>query len=213
MKAPTKEITRDRVLSDDELRWLWNATEEEGQPFGPLARLLLLTGQRLGEGVGITDREIRGNIWHLAASRTKNGRPHDVPLSGAAREVLAGVKRIRGDRGLIFTTTGETPVSGYDRAIRRLRRRVEKAATEERAEAAGQAVETVEPVEIATWTFHDLRRTAATGMARLGFPVHVVEAALNHKSAARFRESPQSTTDIHTPARRSCARGLGAVCA
>ena len=84
------------------------------------------------------------------------------------------MKRIRGARGLIFTTTGDTPVSGYDRAIKRLRARVEAVAAEERGEA----------VEIAPWGFHDLRRTAATGMARLGFPVQVVEAVLNHASGS-----------------------------
>ena len=70
------------------------------------------------------------------------------------------------------TSVGETPVSGYDRAIKRLRVKVETVAAEERGEA----------VEIAPWGFHDLRRTAATGMARLGIAVHVVEALLNHKS-------------------------------
>lgn len=174
VKPPAKERSRDRVLSDDEIRWLWKATEAEGQPFGPLARVLLLTGQRLGEGVGMTDREVDGEVWHLAASRTKNGRAHDVPLSAAALAELAGVKRIKGARGLIFTTTGETPVSGYDRAIKRLRKRVEVAAEKERGE----------PVEVAEWGFHDLRRTAATGMARLGFPVQVVEAVLNHASGS-----------------------------
>lgn len=184
VKAPAKERTRDRVLSDDELRWLWKATDAEGQPFGPLARFLLLTGQRLGEGVALTDREVSDGVWHLAASRTKNGRAHDVPLSSAALDVLASVKRIKGPTSLVFTTTGETPVSGYDRAIRRLRGRVEAAARKEKAEAAGLPVEAVEPVTVEPWGFHDLRRTAATGMARLGFPVHVVEAVLNHASGA-----------------------------
>ena len=97
-----------------------------------------------------------------------------MPLSEAALDVLAGVKRIRGERRLIFTTTGGTPVCGYDRAIKRLRARVEAVAAEERGEA----------VEIPPWGFHDLRRTAATGMARLGFPVQVVEAVLNHASGS-----------------------------
>lgn len=174
IKPPAKETPRDRVLSDDEIRWLWQATEAEGQPFGPLARLLLLTGQRLGEGVGISDHEIEGDVWHLAASRTKNARAHDVPLSGAAKAVLAGVRRIDGPRRLVFTTTGRTPVSGFNRAICRLRARVAEAAAQERGE----------PVEIPAWGFHDLRRTAATGMARLGAPVHVVESALNHASGS-----------------------------
>jgi integrase len=172
VRAPAKETTRDRVLSDDEIRWFWKATEAEGQPFGPLARLLLLTGQRLGEGAGMTDRELKGDVWHLAATRTKNGRPHDVPLSEAARDVLAGVKRVRGPKGFVFTTNGSTPVAGFAWAIKRLRSRAEAVAADERGEA----------VVIPPWGFHDLRRTCATGLARLGIPIHVVEVVLNHAS-------------------------------
>lgn len=172
IKAPAKEAVRDRVLSDDEIRWLWKASDKIGQPWGPLAQVLLLTGQRLGEVVGMTDGEIRGDTWHLSAERTKNGRAHDVPLSDAARDVMAGVARIAGPAGYIFTTTGRTPVSGYFKARNALAAAMAEVAEEERGE----------PVEIPHWTFHDLRRTAATGMARLGIPVRVTEAVLNHVS-------------------------------
>jgi integrase len=96
-----------------------------------------------------------------------------VPLSPAVLDVLAGVRRI-GKAGLIFTTNGQTPVSGFDRAATRIRAAVADAAERERGE----------PVDIPHWTFHDLRRTAVTGMARLGFPVQVVEALVNHASGA-----------------------------
>ena len=172
VRAVTKEAPRDRVLSDDEVRWLWQATAEAGQPFGPLARMLLLTGQRLGEVAAMTDDEVTGATWHLSADRTKNARAHDVPLSEAARDVLRGVERVKGREGYIFTTTGETPVSGFSRARGILHAKMEAIAGKERGE----------PVEIPHWTFHDLRRTAATGMARLGVPVRVTEAVLNHVS-------------------------------
>lgn len=174
VKPPAKEVSRDRVLSDDEIRWLWRAADAEGQPFGPLVKVLLLTGQRLGEVVGMSDHEIEDDIWHLSPIRTKNKRAHSLPLSPAVRDVLDSVVRIESSGGLIFTTNGETPVSGYDRAIKRLRTAVEAIAEEERGA----------PVNVPIWTFHDLRRTAATGMARLGYPVQVVEAVLNHKSGS-----------------------------
>jgi integrase len=172
VKPVAKETSRDRVLSDDEIRWFWQACEAEGFPWGPFGKVLLLTGQRLGEVAGMTDAEITGQTWHLSAERTKNGRAHDVPLSGAVRDVLAGVPRIKGKAGLIFTTTGETPVSGFFKARAHLAERMAEVAAEERGE----------PVEIPRWTFHDLRRTAATGMARLGIAVRVTEAVLNHVS-------------------------------
>lgn len=172
VKPAAKESSRDRVLSDDEIRWFWKACEGEAFPWGPFGKVLLLTGQRLNEVAQITDDEIRGDLWHLSADRTKNGRAHDVPLSAAAREVLDGIERIAGRPGFIFTTTGTSPVSGFFKARAHLADAMEQIAAKERGE----------PVEIPRWTFHDLRRTAATGMARIGIPVRVTEAVLNHIS-------------------------------
>ncbi|KEP68009.1 integrase [Thioclava dalianensis] len=172
VKPVAKETSRDRVLSDDEIRWLWQACDDLGFPWGPFTQTLLLTGQRLGEVAGMTDNEVSGDLWHLDAKRTKNGRAHDVPLSKTVRDVLARVERIEGKPGLIYTTTGETPLSGFHKGRNHV--------AEKMAEVAER--ETGEPVEIPHWTFHDLRRTAATGMARLGIPVRVTEAVLNHVS-------------------------------
>jgi integrase len=172
LTAVAKEKSRDRVLSDDEIRWFWRACDDLGFPWGPLGQTLLLTGQRLGEVVGLTDAEISGDTWHLAPDRTKNGRAHTVPLSEAASAVLAGVERIKSAPGYVFTTIGESPLSGYFKGRNRIAERMAEIASEE----AG------EPVEIQRWTFHDLRRTAATGLARLGIPVRVTEAVLNHVS-------------------------------
>jgi integrase len=172
VKPVAKEKSRDRVLSDDEIRWLWQACDREGQPWGHLGKVLLLTGQRLGEVVNMTDREVSGDLWHLTADRTKNGRAHDVPLSEAARDVLGAVERVKGDAGYVFTTTGESALQGYHKGRNHIAKRMAEIASDE----------TGEPVEIPHWTFHDLRRTAATGMARLGIPVRVTEAVLNHVS-------------------------------
>lgn len=172
VKPTAKEVSRDRVLTDDEIRWFWSACEAEGFPWGPLGKVLLLTGQRLNEVAQITASEIRGNIWHLPAERTKNGRAHDVPLSPTVRDVLAGVERLEGERRYFFTTTGKTPVSGFYKARAVLAETMEQVASKERGE----------PVQVPRWTFHDLRRTCATGMARLAIPVRVTEAVLNHIS-------------------------------
>lgn len=175
VKPPAPEKARDRVLSDDEVRLFWRACEALGQPFGPLFKLLLLTGQRRGEVGEMVEREVVGDIWTIPAARSKNGDEHAVPLSAVARDVLDGVHRIGGRAGYVFTTSGEAPVSGFTRASDRLRAKM----------AAIASADAGEPVEIAPFTLHDLRRTAATGMAGLGFPPHVVEAVLNHRSGTR----------------------------
>lgn len=175
VKPAAKESSRDRVLTDDEIRWFWAACDSVGFPWGPLGKVLLLTGQRLNEAAQISDSEISGDLWHLSADRTKNGRAHDVPLSEAARDVLASVDRMADEKGrvrFIFSTTGNTAVSGFYKARATLADAMAQIAAKERGEA----------VEIPRWTFHDLRRTAATGMARLGIPVRVTEAVLNHVS-------------------------------
>ena len=171
IKAPAEETPRDRALSDDEIRWLWKATEKVGYPFGPMARLLLLTGQRLREVAEMTDAELRGDAWTLPAARAKNKRDHAVPLSAAVQAELGALPRTDGSP-FLFTTTGKTPVSGFKTGMARLREAMTEVAEKEADE----------PVEIPHWTFHDLRRTCATGMAQLGIPIHVTEAVLNHKS-------------------------------
>jgi integrase len=172
VKPAAKEKSRDRVLTDQEIKWFWQACTVEGQPWGHLGKMLLLTGQRLGEVVNMTDREITGDLWHLTADRTKNGRAHDVALSEAARDVLGAVGRVNGRAGYVFTINGASALQGYHKGRNHIAKRMAEIASEERGET----------VEIPHWTFHDLRRTAATGMARLGIPVRVTEAVLNHVS-------------------------------
>lgn len=172
VKPPAKEESRDRFLSDDEIRWFWKACDRVGQPWGPMAKLLLLTGQRLNEVAQMTYAEVVGDVWRLSSGRTKNGRAHDVPLSDAASAVLGDVERIRGSAGYVFTTTGQSAVQGFHKGKAHIAGAMETIAREE----TGQAV------DIPHWGFHDLRRTAATGMARLGTPVRVTEAVLNHIS-------------------------------
>jgi integrase len=174
MKLPTQEQSRDRVLSDEELRWLWRACDDVGWPFGPLAKFLMLTAQRRDEAASMAWPEIDFDerIWTIPRERAKNDRAHEVQLSDAAIATLRSLPRV-GD-SLIFTTTGETAVSGFSRAKRRLDAAMLAAKRADVGERKGEAIQ--------NWTLHDLRRTAATGMARLNFPPHVVDKVLNHAS-------------------------------
>ena len=172
MKPPTKEHTRDRVLNDDELRWFMLACDAIGWPFGPLAKLLLLTAQRRDEVGGITWSELdldRG-LWTIPRHRAKNNRAHEVQLSNAAIDVLRSLPHV--GSGLVFTTNGR-PVSGFSHGKSRLDAAMFKAKRDEIGDGAEA---------IPHWILHDLRRTAATGMARLKFPPHVGDKILNHTS-------------------------------
>ena len=165
LKAPSPEQSRDRVLSDDEIRKLWKAAELQGHPFGTMVQLLLLTGQRRSEVAGLrrSELDLEARVWSLPGNRTKNGLPNENWLSDAALAVLDKVPRLAGT-DLLFTGTGRMPVSGFSRAKRALDL------------ASG----------VAGWTLHDCRRSVATGMAgALGIAPHIVEAVLNHQSGAK----------------------------
>jgi integrase len=164
MRAPNKETPRDRVLTDAELRSVWRAANKIGFPFGSIVKLLILTGQRRGEVAGMAWPEIDNigtGIWTLPKERVKNGRRHEVPLSPQAIAVLEHLPRI-GEAAYVFTLNGAVPVRSFGKAKARLDR------------LAG----------IAPWTLHDLRRTAASGMAKLGVSLVVIEKVLNHVSGS-----------------------------
>lgn len=173
ISAPAAVPSRDRVLSDEELAILWQATETIGSPFGPLFQLLILTGQRRAEVAELDwcelDREAAS--WLIPTFRTKNGTAQLVPLSLGAVAVLdqtAGGKSWPRS-GYVFSTTGKTPVSGFSKAKRRL------------DELMSQALDE----RFSAWRAHDIRRTLATGLQRLGVRFEVTEAVLNHVSGSR----------------------------
>jgi integrase len=169
LKPPTKERSRDRVLSDDEIRWFWKACDAIGWPFGALFKLLLLTAQRRDEVGTIewSDFDLVTTHWTLPRDKAKNDRAHEVSLAAPAVEILMGLPRI-GER-YVFSTNSTTPVSGFSRAKNRLDQEMVIARDGEGSDTM------IEP-----FILHDLRRTAATGMARANVPPHVVERILNH---------------------------------
>ena len=183
IKKPTLEKSRERILTDDEIRLFWKATEGFNHPFGPMWRLLLLTGQRRNEIAGMrrAELEIDGDDpgWLVPGNRTKNGNEHFVPLTPAVVDIIEAQPKI-GKKGFIFTTTGETHVSGFSRSKARLDAAM-LAIMQKDAQKAGD-----DPAKVALtpWTLHDLRRTLASGMARLNINLPVIEKCLNHTSGS-----------------------------
>jgi integrase len=170
LKPPSTETHRDRVLSDKELRAIWLAADEIGYPFGRAVQLIILTGQRRSEVLEAEWREIDldRRLWNIPRERAKNGSGHVVPLSPAAIDLINSLPKIGTSPTLLFTTNGSTPFSGVSKAVERL------------SALTGKYLNPNH--ECAPWRLHDLRRTFATGCARLGVPLHVVEKCLNHTS-------------------------------
>lgn len=165
VSAPTRERQRERVLTDNEIRCFFQATEEDGYPFGLLFRLLLVTAQRRDE-VGLaawSEFDLDAQLWTIPREKTKGDRAHEVPLSTLALELLDELPR---QGPLLFSTStdGARPVSGYSHAKARVTARMEE----------------ISGVEIPDWRLHDLRRTAGTGMAAVGVPVSTISRVLNH---------------------------------
>ncbi len=179
IKPPTKERARDRALTDEEIRWFWVACDEIGWPFGPIFKLLLLTAQRRDEvgGMKWNELDLQKRTWIIPRNRAKSDRGHEVHLSDPAIEVLRSLPPSQSGahhQDLVFTVTGTTAVSGFGNA----KRRFDAIITEARRHSLGLS----ESTEIPGWRLHDLRRTAATGMARLKIAPHVVDKVLNHSS-------------------------------
>jgi integrase len=151
---------RQRVLSDSEIRTLWQATGL-GYPAGPFIKMLLITGQRLREVANAQWQEfdLDAGLWTIPPERMKGDAAHEVPLPPVAVEILRSLPRFPGP--FVFSTTGgERPIGGFSSMKLRI--------------DAGMA----EPM--APWRFHDLRRTMLTALGALPVPNNVAELCIAH---------------------------------
>lgn len=178
------ERKRDRVLSRQELADVWAVADGMGYPFGPVVQMLILTGQRLREVAEAewSEFDLDGGIWEIPPERAKNDERHLVPLAPAVVALLKAQPKIGKPAKFVFTTTMETPVSGFTRAKQKIDEELAKLDVK-RGREAGLSPAEIEPRE--PWTFHDLRRTMASGMAELGMMFEVIERVLNHKGISR----------------------------
>jgi integrase len=166
MRKPPGSKPRERVLSDDEVSTLWNGLPEalaRSPGCQRIIKLCLVTGQRVGEVAGMTrgELDLKQQLWRLPGARTKNGHAHTVPLSPLAIELIG-----KGDGELVFPNAegeGTLPGAAVARTITRAQDRF----------------------GIAQWTAHDLRRTALTGMAKLGVAPLVLGHIANHRTTTK----------------------------
>lgn len=171
------------MLCDAELLEGWRASEEAGFPFGDGVRLLILTLGRRDEIFRLAEQEIDqdadgGAVIRLPAERVKNAEGRDIPLSGPALKILAGLPKIDpGENGprYLLSLNGAKPYSNFGWAKAQLDRHILAARQETNPDAKAMA----------PWRLHDIRRTGATVLQRLGFRLEVIEATLGHISGSR----------------------------
>ncbi|MEI9990599.1 MAG: tyrosine-type recombinase/integrase [Rhizomicrobium sp.] len=159
MRAPHSYVARARILTDDELKKVWRACEED--TFGRIVKLLILTGQRRGEITSLTGSMVGDDVITIPAWLAKNGREHVVPLGTFAKSILG--RPPADPDACYFPALGlATPFNGFSKCSPKLAKR------------AG----------VSGWTLHDLRRTFASGLAAEGVALPVIERLLNHVSGS-----------------------------
>jgi integrase len=159
-----KGISRDRVLSDAEVRLVWNAAGKLRPSAGRFVRLLLATGVRRDEAAKARFAEIEGDLWSIPGKRTKTQVAHLVPLSSLAREIIGEPE---GDDPFVFRGVTAQGIGSFSKTKASLDKFV--------AEANGG-----KPID--PWRLHDIRRTVATNLQKLGVPREVTEAVLGHSA-------------------------------
>ena len=165
LPKPGAAVKRDRLLTDTELATVWKAAEKTAWPFGPAVRLLILTAARRDEIGSLRWSEIHGDEIRIPAERSKSGEPRIIPLSPAAAELVGALPRV-GE--YVFSSNG-SGLGGWSKA----KRSIDATATETNSGP------------LASWRLHDLRRTVATGLQRLGVGLQAIEAVLGHVSGSR----------------------------
>ena len=181
MPAPLN--VKDRTLNADEIKTLWDALDDKKVSMILAVRLalklILITAQRPGEVTGIHTNELDGAWWNLPAERTKNGKAHRIYLSEFAKSFIAeAIERVK----LIREIPVDQEYSGYifpcphHKKIKPMERHALS-----RALKRNESEDSTTALNVATWTPHDLRRTAATMMSELGFHDETIDAVLNHQ--------------------------------
>ena len=163
IRAPAKTSERDRVLTVAETVAIWKASYQLPTPYGEMYRMFLLTGQRRNEVATMCWGDVAGDIWTIPRERVKKDRPHTVPLTGTALEILASLAklpRVLDDNGFVFSTTGGKSASSN---FAKIKHNIDNLSG------------------VTGWTIHDIRRTVRSRLAEIGIPREVARKILNHE--------------------------------
>ena len=162
IKPKAKEKKRERVLSDHELKALWHATEAMSAPYKAWVQLLMLCGQRRLETAHLTRSQIEEDRWHLSSEDTKNAKPHIIPLPLQAQKIIQSLLVQEDEHLLRSGRNGDAPINGFSKA----------------------KVQMDKLSGIDDWKFHDIRRTVATNLSKLGTDRFIIQKIINHSDGS-----------------------------
>ena len=158
IKPRHEEQERERVLSDGEIRSIWNSAEAMSGPYSAWLKLCFLCGQRRLETASLRRSQIRDGCWHLSGADTKNKQLHIIPLSRQAMAIVDELLNQDGEYLIKTGRTGDKPVNGFSKAKVQLDR------------YSG----------VSDWKIHDIRRTVATNLSKLGVDRFLLQRVMNH---------------------------------
>lgn len=203
MEKPAAENQRERVLTDDEVRWFWKACDDDARrefevttgkkrvalesTFGAMLQLTLLNLVRRDEMrcARFPEFDLAKGHWIIPGSRTKNGRSHLIPLASASVDILCNLPRVEGTEKFVFSTNGRSAMSGLAKGKKRIADAMLRIAREEATKRGDDPAK----VEIPQWQIHDLRRTGITTMARLGVPMEIRKRCANQTGSDKLDKS------------------------
>lgn len=157
-RVDLKYKSRERVLSLDELKSIWIAADEIGYPFGSIIQLLILSGQRRSEIAGLRREWIEKELIEIPASKYKTNKSHVLPITQSMRDIIDQAPIWNGGDYIFSTTNGQSSSSGFSKA----KKKIDKLSG------------------VKDWTFHDIRRSVATHMAKEGVMQEHIERILGH---------------------------------
>lgn len=159
IRPPAKTVERDRVLADAEIVAVWRAIQQLPYPYRQMYAMWFLSGQRRSEVATMRWCDISGNVWTIPREVVKKDRPHTVPLSPMAMEILKSTYSFGPDSYVFTTSGGKAPSSNFHK----IKREVDRLSG------------------VKGWTIHDIRRTVRSKMAELRIPREIARKVLNHE--------------------------------
>ena len=162
IKRRHEEHERERVLTDDELKSIWTATGSMSEPYSAWIKLLFLCGQRRVETARIKRSQIIDQTWQLSREDTKNKQPLIIPLSLQAIQVVGSLLEGDGQYLIKSGRNGDKPINSFSKS----KKRIDQFS------------------DVLDWTYHDIRRTVATNLSKLGTDRFIIQKIINHSDGS-----------------------------